>query len=140
MKSIEERAKECTCRRADVLVGTTLASIFEKGYIAGATDQKIIDEDVRLLKCDVMTKEELERESTFLEQYANGKGNRPSVSDAIEWARKTTIEKACKWLEKELQKIAVDEVKENFLENNFNLILKSQVPVWLTNFRKAMEE
>lgn len=50
------------------------------------------------------------------------------------------IEKACKWLEQELQKIAVDEVKENFLENNFNIILKSQVPDWLINFRKAMEE
>ena len=50
------------------------------------------------------------------------------------------IDKACEWLEKELQKIAVDEVKENFLENNFNIILKSQVPNWLTDFRKAMEE
>ena len=49
------------------------------------------------------------------------------------------IDKACEWLEKELQKIAVDEVKENFLENNFNVVLKSQVPNWLTNFRKAME-
>ena len=97
MKSIEERAKECTRRRADVLVGTTLASIFEKGYIAGATDQKTIDESIRLLKCDAMTKEELERESTFLEQYANGKGDRPSVSDAIEWARKETIKEAASW-------------------------------------------
>ena len=50
------------------------------------------------------------------------------------------IDKACEWLEKELQKIAVDEVKENFLENNFNIILKSQVPNWLTDFRKTMEE
>ena len=50
------------------------------------------------------------------------------------------IEKARKWLEKELQEIAVDEVKENFLENNFNIILKSQVTDWLINFRKAMEE
>ena len=50
------------------------------------------------------------------------------------------IDKACEWLKKELQKIAVDEVKENFLENNFNIILKSQVPNWLTNFRKAMEK
>lgn len=33
-----------------------------------------------------------------------------------------------------------DELKENFLENEFKLILKSQVPNWLINFRKAMEE
>lgn len=95
--SIEERAKECTRRRADVLVGTTLASIFEKGYIAGATDQKTIDESIRLKKCDAMSKEEFERETTFLEQYIDGKGSMPSVSDAIEWARKETIEEAKVW-------------------------------------------
>ena len=95
--SIEERAKECTRRRADVLVGTTLASIFEKGYIAGATDQKTIDESIRLKKCDAMSKEEFERETTFLEQYIDGKGSMPSVSDAIEWARKEAIEEAKVW-------------------------------------------
>lgn len=97
MKTIEERAKECTRRRADVLVGTTLASIFEKGYIAGATDQKTIDESIRLKKCSAMTKEEFERETTFLEQYIDGKGSMPSVSDAIEWARKKAIEEAKVW-------------------------------------------
>ena len=97
MKTIEERAKECTRRRADVLVGTTLASIFEKGYIAGATDQKSIDESIRLVKCAAMTKEELERETTFLEQYADEKGGKPSVSDAIEWARKEAIKEAASW-------------------------------------------
>lgn len=97
MKAIEERAKECTRRRADVLVGTTLASIFEKGYIAGATDQKSIDESIRLVKCAAMTKEELERETTFLEQYADEKGGKPSVSDAIEWARKEAIKEAASW-------------------------------------------
>ena len=60
--------------------------------------------------------------------------------DIVTEQREIDIEKACKWLEKELQKIAVDEVKESFLENNFNIILKSQVPNWLINFRKAMEE
>ena len=97
MKTIEERAKECTRRRADVLVGTTLASIFEKGYVAGATDQKTIDESIRLVKCAAMTKEELERETTFLEQYADEKGGKPSVSDAIEWARKEAIKEAKVW-------------------------------------------
>ena len=33
MKTIEERAKECTRRRADVLIGTAIASIFEKGAL-----------------------------------------------------------------------------------------------------------
>ena len=97
MKTIKERAKECTYRRADVLVGTTLASIFEKGYIAGATEQKTIDEGIRLKKCDNMTKEELERETAFLEQYVDEKDNIPSFSDAIEWARKEVIKEANNW-------------------------------------------
>ena len=97
MKTIEERAKECTYRRADVLIGTTLASIFEKGYIAGATEQKTIDEGIRLKKCNNMTKKELERETTFLEQYVDEKGNMPSFSDAIEWARKKAIKEANDW-------------------------------------------
>ena len=97
MKTIEERAKECTYRRADVLVGTTLASIFEKGYIAGATEQKNIDESIGLKKCNNMTKGELERETAFLEQYVDEKDNIPSFSDAIEWARKEVIKEANDW-------------------------------------------
>ena len=97
MKTIEERAKECTCRKADILVGTTLASIFEKGYIAGATEQKTIDEGIGLKKCDNMTKGELERETAFLEQYVDEKDNIPSFSDAIEWARKEVIKEANDW-------------------------------------------
>ena len=97
MATIEERAKECTYRRANVLVGTTLASIFEKGYIAGATEQKTIDEGIRLKKCNNMTKEELERETAFLKQYVDGKDNMPSFSDAIEWARKEVIKEANNW-------------------------------------------
>ena len=61
------------------------------------------------------------------------------IAEKIHEQKALDIDKAYKWLEKELQKIAVDEVKENFLENNFNVVLKSQVPNWLTNFRKAME-
>ena len=60
--------------------------------------------------------------------------------DIVTEQKAIDIDKACKWLEKKLQEIAVDEVKENLLENNFNIILKSQVPDWLINFRKAMEE
>ena len=97
MKTIKERAKECTCRKADILVGTTLASIFEKGYIAGATEQKTIDEGIGLKKCDNMTKGELERETAFLEQYVDEKDNIPSFSDAIEWARKEVIKEANDW-------------------------------------------
>ena len=60
--------------------------------------------------------------------------------DIVTEQREIHLEKACEWLEKQLQKIAVDEVKDNFLENNFNIIFKSQVSVCFTNFRKEMEE
>ena len=60
--------------------------------------------------------------------------------DIVTEQKKIDIEKACDWLKKELQELAMDEVKDNFLENNFKVILKSQVPDWLTDFRKAMEK
>ena len=59
--------------------------------------------------------------------------------DIVTEQRKIDIEKACDWLKKELQELAMDEVKDNFLENDFKVILKSQVPDWLRDFRKAME-
>ena len=34
----------------------------------------------------------------------------------------------------------MDELKDNFLENEFKFVLKSQIPKWLINFRKAMEK
>ena len=97
MKTIEERAKECTRRRADVLVGTTLASIFEKGYIAGATDQKIIDEGIKIKKCDSMTRGEADRETAFLKWWYDNDGGTIAPSDAIEWARKEAIKEAASW-------------------------------------------
>ena len=60
--------------------------------------------------------------------------------DIVTEQKKNDIEKACDWLKKELQELAMDEVKDNFLENDFKVILKSQVPDWLIDFRKAMEE
>ena len=98
---------------------------FARGYELGATEQKAIDEK-ELLKLESVWVKEAQINYNDVANYKQG------YHDAIE--------KACKWLEKELQEIAVDEVKENFLENNFNIILKSQVPDWLINFRKAMEE
>ena len=91
MKSIEERAKEYSKGQWDE--PTAL-----KAYIAGATEQKAIDEQVRLKKCDDMTQEECDREAAFAEWYReNGKGT-PTYSDAIEWARKEVINEAFKWL------------------------------------------
>lgn len=91
MKSIEERAKEYA---PDLF----LAALERKAYIAGAIEQKAIDEEVRLKKSDSMTQAEYEREVAFADWYnKNGKGT-PTYSDAIEWARKEVINKACELL------------------------------------------
>ena len=91
MKTIEERAKEYA-------PDPFLAALERKAYIAGATEQKAIDEEVRLKKCDDMTEAEYEREVAFADWYnKNGKGT-PTYSDAIEWARKEVINKACELL------------------------------------------
>ena len=98
MQTIEERAKEYSKGQWDV--PTAL-----KAYIAGATEQKAIDEQVRLKKCDDMTEAEYNHETAFVDWYLeNGKGT-PTYSDAIEWARKEVINKACEWLDNYLMEI-----------------------------------
>ena len=102
MKTIEERAKEYASKKADISLSAVyneaLASIYEEGYIAGAKEQKAIDEEVRLKKSDSMTRAEYDREVAFADWYhQNGKGI-PTYSDAIEWERKKLLEETCEWL------------------------------------------
>lgn len=96
MKTIEERAKEYAPDPfdPDYILPAREGHIVNQqriAYIDGATEQKAIDEEVRLKKCDDMTKAEYDREVAFADWYhKNGKGT-PTFSDAIEWARKETI-------------------------------------------------
>ena len=93
MKTIEERAKEYSLRYFDGYY-TGREKAVEEGYIAGAKEQKAIDEEVRLKKCDDMTEAEYNHETAFVDWYLeNGKGM-PAYSDAIEWARKDLFNKA----------------------------------------------
>ena len=99
MKTIEERADRAIYEPTD---GHPLKACevvaFARGYELGATEQKAIDEEVRLKKSDDMTEDEYEREVAFADWYnKNGKGT-PTYSDAIEWARKEVINKACELL------------------------------------------
>lgn len=81
MKTIEERAIEYA-------KGRRYEPTAYEAYRVGAIEQKAIDEEVRLKKCDDMTKAEYNREVAFVDWYLeNGKGM-PAYSDAIEWARK----------------------------------------------------
>ena len=123
MKSIEERAKEYASKKADIslspVYNDALASLYEEGYIAGASEQKAIDEEVRLKKCDDMTQAEYDREVAFAEWYhKNGKGT-PTFSDAIEWARKETIIKVCEWLKERhvLSELSVEGFKKALEES-----------------------
>lgn len=118
MKTIEERAKEYAHKKGDISLSNVyndaLANLYEEGYIAGAKEQKAIDEEVRLKKCDDMTKAEYDREVAFADWYnKNGKGT-PTYSDAIEWARKEVINKVCEWLKARnvLTEVSIDGFKK----------------------------
>ena len=93
MKTIEQRAEEYVPNTitAHIFKSSSLKGlivrILRDAYIAGAKDQKAIDEEVRLKKSDDMTQAEYDRETAFAGWYLkNGKGT-PTYSDAIEWAR-----------------------------------------------------
>ena len=126
MKTIEERAKLASEGYDDDGYSAGLYM----GYVVGATEQKAIDEEVRLKKCDDMTEAEHDREVAFAEWcHKNGNGT-PTFSDAIEWARKEVIEKACEWLGPHLA-----EVTDRY-DSTASLLLRHVKE----NFRIAMEK
>ena len=93
MKTIEERAKEYAPDPFDpdyILPAREGYIVKEQrnAYIAGATAQKAIDEEVRLKKCDNMTEAEYNRETAFASWYLENGRSTPTYSDTIEW---TTI-------------------------------------------------
>ena len=120
IKSIEERAKEAyPINEYSIIVGVMIRG----AYIRGAKEQKAIDEEVRLKKSDDMTEAEYNRETAFADWYLqNGKGT-PTYSDAIEWARKQTIDEACEWM-----------------MNFKNAAGEFPLYDYVGNFRKTMEE
>ena len=123
--TIEERADAYVGHPEEIDEFTT-ETIKRDAYILGAKEQKAIDEEVRLKKCDDMTEEEYEREVAFADWYnKNGKGT-PTYSDAIEWARRELIDEACEWIDKYLHLFVM---KGNIL-----------YPKLAQEFRKSMEE
>ena len=117
--------------RADAYVGHpeeidefTSATIKRDAYIRGAKEQKAIDDEMLLKKWDDMTEAEYNREIAFVDWYLrNGKGA-PTYSDAIEWARRKLIDKACEWLK----------------ENIDSGVHPSSTYGFVEKFKKAMEE
>ena len=118
MKTIEQRAKKWSehiveTTPYDVVNGKVcvftedrdIADVAEESYIKGATDQKAIEEEVTLTKYDAMTGKQLDREECFATWYFQNAKGAPTFSDAIEWARKDVISKACDWLHLNLPNI-----------------------------------
>ena len=130
MKTIEERAKEYSLKDFDGYY-TGREKAVEEDYVVGATIQKYIDEKVRLKKCDDMTQAEHDRETAFADWYSKNGNGTPTFSDAIEWARKETIEKACEWLDNYLMEIGYP---DDWLRDSINIKSGKE------RFRKAMEK
>ena len=130
MKTIEERAKEYSLKDFDGYY-TGREKAMEEGYIAGAKEQKAIDEEVRLKNCNDMTQAEYDRESAFAEWYHKNRNGTPTFSDAIEWARKEVIDKACEWLDNYLMEIGYP---DDWLRDSLNIKSGKE------RFRKAMEK
>lgn len=106
MQTIEERAHLAALQIFEE-IGLSRHSVDRVSEIIAEKmrEQKAIDEQVRLKKCDDMTEAEYNHETAFVDWYLeNGKGT-PTYSDAIEWARKEVINKACDWLDTYLMEI-----------------------------------
>ena len=117
--------------RADAYVGHpeeidefTSETIKREAYIAGAKEQKSIDEEVRLKKSDSMTQAEYDREVAFADWYhQNGKGT-PTYSDAIEWTRRELIDKACKIVRNIINEYFGDGEQSCKVEDTFRKAMK----------------
>ena len=120
IKSIKERAKLAS---EDYACDDSYSAGFFTGYVEGATKQQAIDEGVRLKKSDDMTKAEYDRETKFADWYHKNGKSTPSFSDAIEWARKQTIDEVCNWL-----------------SNNIIVGTEGNLDIFLRGLRKEMDK
>ena len=124
MKTIEEKARLNLQYEKDFLGHDLSEDMVCRAYVRGAKEQKAIDDEMRLKKCDDMTEAEYNRETAFVDWYLkNGKGA-PTYSDAIEWARKEVINRACEWLKESVEGGVHPQSAYGFVDK----------------FRKAMEE
>ena len=92
MKTIEERAEKYASKKGDISLSAVyneaLANIYKEGYIAGATEQKTID-DAKLLKLKSSWEKQAQINHDDEANYKQG------YHDAIE--------KACEWLKENVE-------------------------------------
>ena len=138
MKTIVERAYDYADEKWGDIDEYHADTVAVSAYIAGAEEQKAIDEEMRLKKSDDMTQAEYDREVAFADwYYQNGKGT-PTYSDAIEWARKVLLDKAREWLKENARDYACATVRCPYGEEEE--IICDVHPEIVEGFRKAMEE
>lgn len=120
MKTIEERAKEYASKKGDIslspIYNEALASIYEEGYMAGAKEQKAID-DAKLLKLKSSWEKEAQINHDDVANYKQG------YHDAIE--------KACEYLDIYFMEIGYP---DDWMRDSPNMLSGEE------RFRKAMEE
>ena len=123
MKTIEERA-DAYVGHPEEIDEFTSETIKRDAYIRGAKEQKAIDDEMLLKKWDDMTEAEYNREIAFVDWYLkNGKGA-PTYSDAIEWARRELIDKACKIVRNIINEYFGDGEQSCKVEDTFRKAMK----------------
>ena len=93
-------------------------------YERGATQQKAIDEEVRLKKSDSMTQAEYDREVAFADWYHQNRKGTPTYSDTIEWTRRELIDKACKIVRNIINEYFGDGEQSCKVEDTFRKAMK----------------
>ena len=124
--------------RADAYVGHpeeidefTSATIKRDAYIRGAKEQKAIDEEMLLKQWEEMTEAEYIRQNDVVDWYLKHRNGAPTFSDAIEWARRELIDKACEWFGTYLMAIGCP---DDWMRDSPNMESGED------RFRKAMEK
>ena len=120
MKTIEERAKEYASKKGDIslspIYNEALANVYEEGYMAGAKEQKAID-DAKLLKLKSSWEKQAQINHDDVANYKQG------YHDAIE--------KACEYLDIYFMEIGYP---DDWMRDSPNMLSGEE------RFRKAMEE
>ena len=104
----EEKAEEYAERnfsQADISIQLAAGAGYQAGYKAGASTQRIIEQEVRLKKSEDVTQGEYDRQNSFFMGWYFKRKGIPTYSDAIEWARKKAIDEARKWFADYLMEI-----------------------------------
>lgn len=107
----------------------------DHAYLAGQEAMREQFEKNRLASCDNMTEEEADREQEFVTYFLEKNLYAPTYSDAIEYGKRLMIDKACEWLESNVEKYIYN-ATPSYPDADFKACVGGKC--W-EYFRKAME-